>query len=85
MLNGHTGVSPNIAVRLEKPFGSNADAGLFMRMQYDLWEARWRAGSIDVKKRFAAAPPSWKRLLRLAKNSPLAQVPTIATVFGVRG
>jgi antitoxin HigA-1 len=44
LLNGHTGVSPDMAIRLEKVFGSAADTWLGMQMQYDLWEARQRVG-----------------------------------------
>jgi antitoxin HigA-1 len=36
LLNGHTGVSPDMAIRLEKVFGSTADTWLGMQMQYDL-------------------------------------------------
>jgi len=57
LLNGHTGVSPEMAIRLEKVFGSTADTWLGMQMQYDLWEARQRSDKITVKRRFAAAAP----------------------------
>src|SRR5258707_10737872 len=43
LLNGHTGVSPDMAIRLEKVFGSTADTWLGMQMQYELWEARQRS------------------------------------------
>jgi antitoxin HigA-1 len=55
LLNGHTGVSPDMAIRLEKVFGSTADIWLRMQMQRDLWEVRQRADEIKVKRRFAAA------------------------------
>ena len=55
LLNGHTGVSPDMAIRLEKVFGSTADTWLRMQMQRDLWEARQRADKIKVNRRFAAA------------------------------
>jgi addiction module HigA family antidote len=59
LLNGHTGVSPDMAIRLEKVFGSTADTWLQMQMQRDLWEARERdrADKIKVKRRFAEATP----------------------------
>jgi addiction module HigA family antidote len=57
LLNGHTGVSPDMAIRLEKVFGSTADAWLRMQMQRDLWEARQRADTIKVNRRFATAAP----------------------------
>lgn len=42
LLNGHYGVSPEMAIRLEKVFGSTADTWLRMQVQRDLWEARQR-------------------------------------------
>ena len=57
LLNGHTGVSPEMAIRLEKVFGSTADTWLGMQMQYDLWEARQRSDKITVKRRVAKAAP----------------------------
>jgi antitoxin HigA-1 len=57
LLNGHTGVSPDMAIRLEKVFGSTADTWLRMQMQRDLWEARQRVDKIKVNKRFATAEP----------------------------
>jgi addiction module HigA family antidote len=53
LLNGHTGVSPDMAIRLEKVFGSTAETWLRMQMQRDLSEARQRADKIQVNKRFA--------------------------------
>jgi antitoxin HigA-1 len=55
LLNGHTGVSPDMAIRLEKVFGSTADTWLGMQAQYDLWEARQRSDKIKVNKRFTTA------------------------------
>jgi addiction module HigA family antidote len=55
LLNGHSGVSPDMAIRLEKVFGGTADTRLRMQMQRELWEARQRAGTIKVNKRFATA------------------------------
>jgi len=57
LLNGHTGVSPDMAIRLEKVFGSTADTWLGMQMQYDLWEARQRSDTITVNRSFATAVP----------------------------
>ena len=58
LLNGHTGVSPEMAIRLEQVFGSTADTWLRMQMQHDLGEARQRADKIRVKKRFVEAMPA---------------------------
>jgi antitoxin HigA-1 len=57
LLNGHTGVSPDMAIRLEKVFGSTTDTWLGMQAQYNLWEARQRADEITVNKRFATPAP----------------------------
>jgi addiction module HigA family antidote len=57
LLNGHTGVSPDMAIRLEQVFGGTADTWLRMQMQRDLWEARQRAGKIKVNKRFVEVLP----------------------------
>jgi addiction module HigA family antidote len=58
LLNGHSGVSPDMAIRLEKVFGSTAEAWLRMQMQRDLWLARQRSDSIKVTKRYAVPVPS---------------------------
>jgi len=58
LLNGHTGVSPDMAIRLEKVFGSTADTWLRMQMQRDLWEARQRADKIRVNRSFAETTPA---------------------------
>ncbi|HEY5048839.1 MAG TPA: HigA family addiction module antitoxin [Rhizomicrobium sp.] len=50
LLNGHSGVSPEMAIRLEKAGWSTADHWLRMQMSYDLWNARRRAGKLKVKR-----------------------------------
>ena len=49
LLNGHSGVSPDMAVRVAKAFGGSAETWLGLQMQYDLWQAEQRAASIKVK------------------------------------
>src|SRR5580658_6873910 len=51
LLNGHSGVSPEMAIRLEKVGWSTADHWLRIQLQRDLWEARQQADSIKVRKR----------------------------------
>lgn len=58
LLNGHAGVSPDMAIRLEKVFGSTADSWLQMQLQRNLWEARQRADQIKVNKRFVEPTPA---------------------------
>ena len=48
LLNGHAGVSPDMAIRLEKAGWSNAETWLRMQLAYDLWHAQQRASSMHV-------------------------------------
>jgi antitoxin HigA-1 len=50
LVNGHSGVSPEMAIRLSKAFGSSPETWLRLQMQYDLWQAEQRAGSIQVTR-----------------------------------
>src|SRR5580692_9638654 len=50
VLNGHNGVSAEMAIRLEKAGWSNAETWLGVQTAYDLWQARQRAKSIKVKR-----------------------------------
>lgn len=48
LLNGHSGISPEMALRLEKAFGSTAETWLRLQIAYDLWQAQQRAGALKV-------------------------------------
>jgi antitoxin HigA-1 len=50
LLNGHSGVSPEMAIRLEKAGWSTADAWLRMQASRDLWLARKQADKIKVRR-----------------------------------
>jgi addiction module HigA family antidote len=50
LINGHSDISPDMAIRLEKAFGSTAETWLKMQLAYNLAQAHKRAGSIDVKR-----------------------------------
>lgn len=50
LVNKHTSVSPEMAIRLEKAFGSNAETWLRLQMNYDIWQARKNASKIKVKR-----------------------------------
>ena len=50
LLNGRTGVSVDMAIRLSKAFGSTPETWLGMQMAYDLWQARGRGGEIAVER-----------------------------------
>ncbi len=54
VINGKAAVSPEMAIRLEKAFGSTADAWLRMQAAYDLAQARKREKDIKVKRVVAA-------------------------------
>ena len=56
VLNGHAGISPEMALRLEKAGWSTADHWLRMQMQYDLWRAKQRAGNLKVTPFSAPSP-----------------------------
>ena len=40
LLNGHTGISPAMAMRLSLAFGGSAESWLTQQAQYDLWKIR---------------------------------------------
>jgi len=50
LVNGKSGISPEMAIRLAKAFGSTAEAWLRMQMAYDLAAARRHEGEIAVKR-----------------------------------
>ena len=54
LVNGHAGISVEMAIRLSKAFGSSPETWLGMQVAYDLWEARERADTLTVE-RFAPA------------------------------
>jgi antitoxin HigA-1 len=50
LLNGRQGISPDMAIRLEKAGWGTAQSWLRNQLTYDLWQAKQRAGTIRVKK-----------------------------------
>ncbi len=54
VINGKASISPEMAIRLEKAFGSTADAWLRMQAAYDLAQARKREKDIKVERVVAA-------------------------------
>jgi len=50
LINEQAGISAEMAIRLEKAFGSSADAWLRMQAAYDLAQARQHADAITVKR-----------------------------------
>jgi addiction module HigA family antidote len=50
VINGKSGVTPEMALRLEKAFGGSADMWLRMQGSYDLAQLREREGEIAVTR-----------------------------------
>ena len=50
VINGQAGIFPEMAIRLEKAFGSSADTWLRMQSAYDLAQARQSETDIDIKR-----------------------------------
>ncbi len=52
MLNGHAGISPEMAIRLSKAFGRSPESWLALQSLYDLAQISEEAARIDVKPLF---------------------------------
>lgn len=50
VINGHSGISPEMAIRLSKAFGGSPEVWLRMQMAYDLSQAQQKAENIDVPR-----------------------------------
>ena len=50
LVNGKSGISPEMAIRLDKAFGGGAETWLRLQMAYDLAQARQHEGEIKVKR-----------------------------------
>lgn len=50
VINSQAGISPDMAIRLEKAFGGTADSWLRLQAAYDLAQARQHENRIDVKR-----------------------------------
>ena len=55
LVNCHAGVSPEMAIRLDKAFGGGADTWLRLQAAYDLAQAMERADEIRVERLSPAA------------------------------
>jgi addiction module HigA family antidote len=54
ILNGRSGISPEMALRLSKAFGTSAESWLNQQMHYDLWVTEQSIGKLEVEKLSAA-------------------------------
>lgn len=50
VINGKSGISPEMAIRLSRAFGSTPETWLRMQMAYDLAQAQQKADNITVKR-----------------------------------
>ena len=65
LLNGKTGISPAMAIRLSIAFDTTAESWVIQQMHYDLWEAEQKRSSLDVRK--ISAPLAYCPLCELTK------------------
>ena len=54
ILNGRSGISPEMAIRLGKAFNTSAESWLTQQVHYDLWQAERRSPKLKVKNLVAA-------------------------------
>jgi antitoxin HigA-1 len=54
LLNGHAGLSPLMALRIEKAFGVKMDTLLRMQTAYEIAQARAMENEVDVARFLAA-------------------------------
>ena len=54
ILNGRSGISPEMAIRLGKAFDTSPVSWLNQQVQYDLWQAEQNSRNVHVKKLIAA-------------------------------
>src|SRR5215467_10541366 len=50
LINGKSGISAEMAIRLDKAFGGGAETWLRLQMAYDLAQVRQHEGAIKVKR-----------------------------------
>jgi addiction module HigA family antidote len=50
ILNGHAGISPEMAVRLSIAFDTTSESWLNQQVQYDLWVAEQNRKKLKVKR-----------------------------------
>ncbi len=54
ILNGRSGISPEMAIRLSLAFDTTAESWLAQQIQYDLWQAEKRRDELNVEPLSAA-------------------------------
>ncbi len=53
IVNGRTGISPEMAVRLSIAFSTSSESWINQQGQYDLWQAEQRREQLQVQPLFA--------------------------------
>ena len=53
VMNGKSGISPEMAIRLSKAFGSTAETWLRMQLAYDLAQAQKDESKIKVRRQWS--------------------------------
>jgi len=61
LVNTKAGISPEMAIRLDKAFGGTAEAWLSLPTAYDLAQARKNEGAIVVKRYVPKEPKPQER------------------------
>ena len=56
LVNGRSGVSTSMALRLAKAFGTTPELWLNMQQNFDVWAARKKTKLSEVKVLFSAGP-----------------------------
>lgn len=54
LLNGHAGITPEMAIRLAIAFDTTPESWLTQQMQYDLWRAELKRKELKVERLMAA-------------------------------
>lgn len=55
IVNGKAGISPEMAIRLDKAFGGTVEGWLMLQTAFDLAQARKKESSIRIKRYVASA------------------------------
>lgn len=55
LLNGHSAVTPMMAIRLSKAFGGSPESWLSHQLYYDLWQAQKKTKKLKVRNFRTAA------------------------------
>lgn len=49
LLNGHSGISPEMALRLAKLFGTSIESWLNLQTEYDVWKMKCHYDAVKVE------------------------------------